>query len=157
LNRHSEYTVESINPHISRVQVWFENNWLVFVSKLAEITDFCKITSTSSCLVYWREKYYLCWSPRSVWITEGPADIWIQWCRHEVSIYPSVVPLNWYQYFYYADDMLRLWISVLKWNNTVVIWSSLLQETFLRSYIFPRIHIQGKESSSPDLQSMCRS
>jgi len=84
-----------------------------FVSKLAEITHFCKITSTSSCLVYWREKCYSCWLSRSVWFTKGSSDIWIQWCRHEVSIYPSVVPFNWYWYSYYSDDMFRLWIYVL--------------------------------------------
>jgi len=83
------------SAHLQRVQVWFEiiNR---FVSKLAEIAYFCKITSTPSCLVYWREKYYLCWSSRSVWINEGTSNVWIQWCRHEVSIYPSVVPLNFF-------------------------------------------------------------
>ena len=59
---------------------------MVFVSKLAEIAYFCKITSTSSCLVDWIMKYYLCWLLRSVWITEGSSDVWIQWCRHKVSI-----------------------------------------------------------------------
>jgi len=94
------------------------------MSKLAEITYFCKITSTTSCLVYWREKYYLCRSSQSVWINEGSSDVWIQWCRHEVSIYPSVVQLNWYQYIYYSDAMHRPWIPVLKWNNTLLLFEA---------------------------------
>ena len=32
--------------------------------------------------------------------------------RIQVSIYPSVVPLNWYQYIYYSDAMHRLWIGL---------------------------------------------
>jgi len=59
--------------------------------KLAEIAYFCKITSTSSCLVYWRQKYYLCWSSRSVWINEGSSDVYMYiYIYLYVSIYVHV-------------------------------------------------------------------
>jgi len=127
------------------------------VSKLAEITYFCKITSTSSCLVYERVKYYLHWSSRSVWITEGSSDVWIQWCRHEVSIVCiscTIELVSIYLLFWWYASSVNNCPEVEQYS--VVIRSSLLQETFLRRYIFPRIHIQGKESSCPDLRSICR-
>ena len=49
------------SAHLQRVQVWFEitDRFCVEVSRNS---IFLQDSSTSSCLVYWREKYYLCWS-----------------------------------------------------------------------------------------------
>jgi len=74
-----------------------------------------------------------------------------------VGLYPSVVPLNWYQYllFWWYASALNICLEVEQYS--VAKRSCLLQETLLKSYIFPRNHIQGKDSSCPDLQSMCLS
>jgi len=72
-----------------------------------------------------------------------------------VSISCTVELVSIYLLFWWYVSSVNVCLEVEQYS--VVIRSSLLQETFLRSYTFSRIHIQGKESSSPDLQSMCRS
>ena len=111
------------SAHLQRVQVWFEitDRFCVEVNRNSIFLQDYKHIKLLGLL---KREYYLCWSLRSVWINEVSSDVWIQWCQHEVSIYPSVVPVNWYQYIYYSDDMHRLWIPVLKWNNTPLLFEA---------------------------------
>jgi len=121
------------SAHLQRVQVWFEITDR-FVSKLAEIAYFCKITSTSSCLVYWREEYYLCWSSRSVWINEGSSDVWIQWWSVHISISCTVELVSVYLLFWCYASSVNTCLEVEQYS--VVIWSSLLQ-VFWRRFLAP--------------------
>jgi len=72
-----------------------------------------------------------------------------------ISISCIIELVSIYLLFWWYASSVNICLEVEQYF--VVIRSSLLQETFLRSYIFSRIHIQGKESSSSDLQSMCGS
>jgi len=146
-----------INLHISGEYKFGLKVTDSFCVKLAEITHFCKITSTSSCLVYGRVKYYLCWSSRSVWVTDASSDVWIQWCRHKVTIISISCTVELVTSFVIL--MICFICEYQSWSETIVpcYTKQSAARNISRCYIFPRIHFQEEESSRQDLQSICRS
>ena len=71
-----------------------------------------------------------------------------------ISISCTVELVSVYLLFWCCASSVNTCLEVEQYS--AVIWSSLLQETFLRRYMFPRIHIQEEESFRQDLQSICR-
>jgi len=62
---------------------------------LAEKNEFLLVTSTSSCLVCYKEKYNFHWSSQSVWITEELYICWKTVVSTRKDPYPSAVLLCW--------------------------------------------------------------
>ena len=131
------------------------------MSKLAEIAYFCKITSTTSCLVYWREKYYLCWSSYQF---ELMKDLQMFEYSGVDTKCPYIHQLyRWTGISIFIILMLRIVCEYLSWSGTILCCNlkqsatrNILKEIHVseNSYLF---HIQEEESFRQDLQSICRS
>ena len=129
------------------------------MSKLAEIAYFCKITSTSSCLVYWREKYYRTYVDR-----RDQFELMKDLQMFEYSGVDTKCPYihqlyRWTGISIFIILMLCIVCEYLSWSGTILCCYLKQSATrnILRRYMFLRIHIHEQESFRQDLQSICRS